>query len=232
MADLSTIENALQHVKARIHQACLAAERSSESVRLLAVSKTMAADKVIEAYQAGQREFGENYVQEGVEKVEQLTHLSDIVWHFIGPIQSNKTKVVAENFSWVQSLDRIKVARRLNEQRPLTKVPLNVLIQLNIDDEESKSGIQLEQLTEFAEQVNSFPQLKFRGLMAIPKATSTERAQQQSFQALNFAFNDMKRRFPSVDTLSLGMSNDLATAIAHGSTMVRIGTSIFGKRQA
>lgn len=232
MADLSTIENALHHVNTRIQQACIAAERSSESVRLLAVSKTMAADKIIEAYQAGQREFGENYVQEGVDKVKQLTHLNDIVWHFIGPIQSNKTREVAENFSWVQSLDRIKTARRLNEQRPLTAAPLNVLIQLNIDDEESKSGIQLEQLTEFAEQVNSFPKLKLRGLMAIPKASATEPAQQQSFQALNLAFNDMKQRFPSVDTLSLGMSNDLATAITHGSTMVRIGTSIFGTRQA
>lgn len=226
------IEQAINQVTTLINKACATSERSPKEVRLLAVSKTKPESDIRAAYQAGQRDFGENYVQEGVGKVQAMQDLDDICWHFIGPLQSNKTKEVAENFAWMHSLDRLKIARRLNDQRGTDQDPLQVLIQINIDDEHSKSGIQLTELESFAAALKDFDQLTLRGVMAIPRADATAQQQAQSYTALQQAFRTLQASYPEVDTLSLGMSNDLDAAIQHGSTMVRIGTAIFGKRQA
>lgn len=231
MAQSLTLKTQLASVEQQIEQACQQVQRAPDSVRLLAVSKTKPASMVLEAYQAGLREFGENYVQEAVDKITELAEYEDIQWHFIGPLQSNKTRLVAENFAWVQSIDRLKIARRLSEQRPQHLPPLQVLIQVNIDDEDSKSGIPLQQLPQLATEVSQLPQLALRGIMSIPAANASEQQQQQSFTALADAFHALKQQYDDVDTLSLGMSNDLATAIRHGSTMIRIGSSLFGKRQ-
>lgn len=224
------IADSVRTVIDSIKSACDNAGRDPDSVRLLAVSKTKPVSDIEAAYQAGLREFGENYVQEGVEKVDALHHLDDCVWHFVGPLQSNKTRPVAERFDWVQSIDRLKIARRLSDQRPSELQPLQVLIQVNIDDETSKSGIDLSELRKLAADVDDLPNLELRGLMAIPAAEADEAQQQRSFQALASAFEKLQSDYPQVDTLSLGMSGDLDLAIAHGSTMVRIGTSLFGKR--
>lgn len=223
---------ALKQVQARVGECSGRAQRSPEQVSVLAVSKTKPASDIMAAYQAGQRRFGENYVQEGIEKIQLLAELEDIEWHFIGPLQSNKSKDVANHFDWMQSLDRVKIAKRLNDQRPADKQPLQVLIQVNIDDEKSKSGITLDALADFSKALEPLEHLQLRGLMAIPKANASEAQQHTSFSALRQAFDDLKARYPQVDTLSLGMSNDLDEAISHGSTMVRIGTAIFGQRQA
>ncbi|WP_420837100.1 YggS family pyridoxal phosphate-dependent enzyme [Aliidiomarina soli] len=232
MADSEAIATALAEQQRRVQKACEQACRAPQSVRILAVSKTKPASAVRAAYQAGQRDFGENYVQEGVDKIAELADLSDIVWHFIGPLQSNKTKLVADNFAWMQSLDRLKIARRLNDQRSDDQAPLQVLVQVNIDNEASKAGIAIDDIADFAAQLAQLPRLQLRGLMAIPAADASNAQQQQSFSALANAFKQLQTHYPQVDTLSLGMSNDLEPAIEHGSTMVRIGTSIFGKRQA
>lgn len=224
------IEQAIHQVKALIGKACEISERSPDSVHLLAVSKTKPDSDIRAAYQAGQRDFAENYVQEGVGKVQAMADLKDICWHFIGPLQSNKTKDVAENFAWMHSLDRLKIARRLNDQRDPNQPPLQVLIQVNIDDESSKAGIAVAEIKEFAAALEEYDQLTLRGLMSIPRADATPSEQAQSFTALQQAFRDLQAGYPQVDTLSLGMSNDLDPAIQHGSTMVRIGTAIFGKR--
>ncbi|RUO22964.1 YggS family pyridoxal phosphate-dependent enzyme [Aliidiomarina minuta] len=231
MAQPLALKTQLASVEQQIEQACKAAQRDPDSVHLIAVSKTKPASMVVEAYQAGLRDFGENYVQEAVDKIAELAQYKDINWHFIGPLQSNKTRLVAENFAWVQSIDRLKIARRLSEQRPTHLPPLQVLIQVNIDDESSKSGIALEQLQELAAEIDQLPQLTLRGIMSIPSANASEQQQQQSFNALAEAFHALQQEYDNVDTLSLGMSNDMATAIQHGSTMVRVGTSLFGKRQ-
>ncbi|MDN7123800.1 YggS family pyridoxal phosphate-dependent enzyme [Pseudidiomarina sp. 1APP75-32.1] len=227
---MNSIINRLKEVRSSIESACLQSNRSPESVQLLAVSKTKPADKIRQLYQAGQRHFGENYLQEALQKQLQLTDLSDIVWHFIGPIQSNKTRDIATHFTWVQSIDRLKIARRLNEQREQHMPPLNILIQVNIDDEQSKAGIAPDQLAEFAAELQQFPQLKLRGLMTLPAANPTAEQQRQSLTAMQRLFSELKSQYPTVDTLSMGMSNDLETAIAAGSTMVRIGTALFGAR--
>ena len=226
------LKDALDKVHQRIAEACSACERSSEDVRLLAVSKTKPDTDVRAAYAAGQRDFGENYVQEGVDKVLALQDLDDICWHFIGPLQSNKSKDVAENFAWMHSLDRLKIARRLDQQRGHLQPPLQVLVQVNIDDEDSKAGIALNEVAHFAAALEELPRLQLRGLMAIPQADASAEQQAQSFSLLQQAFSALQASHPQVDTLSLGMSNDLDAAIQHGSTMVRIGTDIFGKRQA
>lgn len=232
MADSEAIATALAEQQRRVQKACEQASRAPQSVRILAVSKTKPASAVRAAYQAGQRDFGENYVQEGVDKIAELADLSDIVWHFIGPLQSNKTKLVADNFAWMQSLDRLKIARRLNDQRSDAQQPLQVLVQVNIDNEANKGGIAIDDIADFAAQLAQLPRLRLRGLMAIPAADASTAQQRHSFSALANAFKQLQTHYPQVDTLSLGMSNDLEPAIGHGSTMVRIGTSIFGKRQA
>ena len=203
----------------------LSAQFQRENVRLLAVSKTKPVSAIEEAIQAGQKAFGENYVQEGVEKIAYFNQQADLEWHFIGPLQSNKTKLVAAHFDWIQTVDRLKIAQRLSEQRPAGKAPLNVLIQINISDEASKSGIAPEEMLALAKEIALLPNLKLRGLMAIPKPEH-EPAQQKMQQL----FNRLQTEFEGIDTLSMGMSDDMAAAIECGSTMVRIGTAVFGAR--
>lgn len=206
----------------------------TQEVTLLAVSKTKPFADILTAYHAGQRQFGENYVQEGVEKIQlaQQQNLNDITWHLIGPLQSNKTRIVAEHFAWVQTIDRVKIAERLSQQRPDHLQPLQVLIQINISDENSKSGITPQQMEELAQQIINLPKLQLRGLMAIPAPTEDINQQTAVFNQMKVLLQQLQQRFPQqkIDTLSMGMTDDMRTAIACGSTMVRIGTAIFGKR--
>jgi pyridoxal phosphate enzyme (YggS family) len=205
-------------------------QRAADSVKLLAVSKTKPVSAIEDAYAQGQRLFGENYVQEAADKSQQLAHLTDIEWHFIGPIQSNKTRIVAETMDWVHTLDRAKIAVRLNEQRPSDRSPLNVCIQVNISGEDSKSGISLAELPDVVEIVSKQPNLRLRGLMAIPAPQTSLSDQLATYQPLYQAYQALAEQITTVDTLSIGMSGDMEAAIASGSTMVRIGTAIFGAR--
>jgi PLP dependent protein len=226
----NTIADPLAKVTARIQQAALAAGRNGETVRLIAVSKTQPADAIAQAYACGQRDFGENYLQEALEKQAALTDLTEIVWHFIGPIQSNKTRPIAESFAWIHSIDREKVAQRLNDQRPANLAPLQVCLQVNIDDETTKSGVSLADLPALAEAVSHLPRLNLRGLMAIPAADNNPDQQRSAFRKLRQAMQSLQAQGYVLDTLSMGMSGDLDTAIAEGATMVRVGTDIFGAR--
>ena len=227
---METIAERLKSAYNTIKQSALAAHRPPNTVKLLAVSKTKPVSDIVQAYDAGQRLFGENYVQEGVEKIHALQQHSDIEWHFIGPLQSNKTRLVAENFAWVHSIDRVKIAQRLNDQRNAF-VPLNVCLQVNIDEEQSKSGVTAAEVFALAEQVAALPRLRLRGLMTIPSAASSEAELADSFQRMHHLYTQLASQFPQVDTLSMGMSDDMALAIRYGSTMVRIGSAIFGARQ-
>ncbi len=227
---MTSIEHNLQQVRERIATAAARCGRAPEEITLLAVSKTKPASAVAEAIAAGQQAFGENYVQEGVEKVAELAAHPDLQWHFIGPLQSNKSRLVAENFAWCHTVDRERIAQRLNDQRPAALPPLNVLIQVNISDENSKSGIMLEAIPALAAQIAALPRLRLRGLMAIPAPESDYDRQFAICQQMADAFNALKQDYPDVDTLSLGMSDDMDAAIAAGSTMVRIGTAVFGAR--
>lgn len=208
----------------------LSAQFQRENVRLLAVSKTKPVSAIEEAIQAGQKAFGENYVQEGVEKIAYFNQQADLEWHFIGPLQSNKTKLVAAHFDWIQTVDRLKIAQRLSEQRPAGKAPLNVLIQINISDEASKSGIAPEDMLPLAKEIALLPNLKLRGLMAIPKPEHEPAQQKIALSKMQQLFNRLQTEFEGIDTLSMGMSDDMAAAIECGSTMVRIGTAVFGAR--
>lgn len=228
-----TIQQNLQDVRNRIVAISQDCARMPEEVILLAVSKKKSVVVIAEAIAAGQRKFAENYVREGVEKIQYFSALpkgAELEWHFIGPLQSNKTRMVAEHFSWCQTLDRLHIARRLNNQRPTTLKPLNVLIQINISNEKSKSGITLDALLEMAEVVVTLPNLLLRGLMAIPAPQVSHQRQLALLNQMNNAFFALRQYYSQVDTLSMGMTNDMATAIAAGSTMVRIGTAIFGHR--
>ena len=208
----------------------LSAQFQRENVRLLAVSKTKPVSAIEEAIQAGQKAFGENYVQEGVEKIAYFNQQADLEWHFIGTLQSNKTKLVAAHFDWIQTVDRLKIAQRLSEQRPAGKAPLNVLIQINISDEASKSGIAPEEMLPLAKEIALLPNLKLRGLMAIPKPEHEPAQQKIALSKMQQLFNRLQTEFEGIDTLSMGMSDDMAAAIECGSTMVRIGTAVFGAR--
>ncbi|WNY85749.1 YggS family pyridoxal phosphate-dependent enzyme [Leclercia adecarboxylata] len=229
---MNDIAHNLAQVRDKISAAATGCGRASEEVTLLAVSKTKPASAIAEAIDAGQRMFGENYVQEGVEKIRHFREkgTADLQWHFIGPLQSNKSRLVAEHFDWCHTVDRLRIATRLSEQRPAEMPPLNVLIQINISDENSKSGIALEELEQLAEQVAALPGLRLRGLMAIPAPETDYDRQFAVARQMAVAFEALKTRYPTVDTLSLGMTDDMAAAIAAGSTMVRIGTAIFGAR--
>ena len=213
----------------RIASAAQAVGRQPTDVRLLAVSKTWPADSVREAAAAGQQAFGENYVQEGVAKVEALASLG-LEWHFIGPLQSNKTRLVANHFAWVHSIDRLKIAERLSEQRDVHLPPLNVCIQVNVSGEDSKSGVAPAELAALAKAVAVLPRLRLRGLMAIPEPTSDVAVQRARFASLRALRDELNGAGYGLDTLSMGMSDDLEAAIAEGSTMVRVGTAIFGSR--
>ncbi|WP_455425686.1 YggS family pyridoxal phosphate-dependent enzyme [Dryocola sp. LX212] len=229
---MNEIANNLTQVKDKISAAAVRCGRSPEEVTLLAVSKTKPASALAEAVEAGQRAFGENYVQEGVDKIRYFAELGKepLTWHFIGPLQSNKSRLVAEHFDWCHTVDRLKIAARLNEQRPEGMPPLNVLIQINISDENSKSGIALSELDALAEAIAALPNLTLRGLMAIPAPEPDYERQFAVCKQMAAAFESLKSRFATVDTLSLGMTDDMDAAIAAGSTMVRIGTAIFGAR--
>ncbi|WP_162285978.1 YggS family pyridoxal phosphate-dependent enzyme [Pantoea stewartii] len=227
---MTSIQHNLQQVRQRIAAAATRCGRAPEEITLLAVSKTKSASAVKEAAAAGQLAFGENYVQEGVEKVQALTSHPNLIWHFIGPLQSNKSRLVAEHFAWCHTLDRLKIAQRLNDQRPEHLAPLNVLIQVNISDENSKSGIMLEAVDELAQAIAAMPRLRLRGLMAIPAPEQDYQKQLAVCQQMADAFHQLKQHYSDVDTLSMGMSDDMEAAIAAGSTLVRIGTAIFGAR--
>lgn len=224
-----TIPQALILTQQRIDEACQVAGRKAHEVLLLAVSKTKPLSDVIAAYDHGQRHFGENYLQDALDKISQCPH-DDIEWHFIGAIQSNKTKTIAAQFDWVHTLDREKVARLLSLHRPDHLPPLKVLIQVNISNEANKSGVALEHLDALVEQVTQLPKLLLCGLMCIPAAGQTESNQHRAFNAMATARDQLNRTYPHIKQLSMGMSGDLSSAIACGSTMVRIGTDIFGSR--
>lgn len=231
MTDL-VLSESLAAARARLDEALTAAGRPADDARLLAVSKTKPAELIREAWHEGQREFGENYVQEALDKQAELADLDPIVWHFIGPLQSNKTRDVAEHFSWVHSVDRERIARRLNDQRPEALGPLDICLQVNISDEASKSGLSLDDLPALAEAVLSMPRLRLRGLMAIPAPAEGLMEQRAPFARLREALEGLAERFPEapLDTLSMGMSADLEAAVLEGATLVRLGTAIFGAR--
>ena len=230
---MSSIAINLQAVRQQIVHAALEADRSFTEILLLAVSKNFGAAAVLEAVTAGQSAFGENYVQEAVDKIAELQILSPNLapdWHFIGPIQSNKTRLIAQHFSWVHSVDRLKIAERLSEQRPAHLPPLNICLQINISEQQTKSGTHISEILELARQVKSLPNLRLRGLMAIPAPAETVALQRAAFQPIRQMWEDLNRQGFELDTLSMGMSADLEAAILEGSTIVRIGTAIFGKR--
>ena len=226
---MTTIASNLQAVRGAIAAAAAETGRSAGDVDLLAVSKTFAADALREAYQAGQRCFAESYVQEALGKIAVLRDLP-IEWHYIGPIQSNKTRVIAENFMWVHSVDRLKIAERLSEQRPAHLPPLHVCLQVNISGEDSKSGIAPDEAGVLAHAIAKLPNLKLRGLMAVPAPSDDVTAQRMIFAQLRKLRDQLNQQGLQLDTLSMGMSHDFAAAIAEGATMVRIGTAIFGNR--
>lgn len=227
---MATIFTALQDVQARIRAACTAAARNDNEVTLLAVSKTFPSRDIRTLYEHGHRAFGENYAQELATKQHELSDCTDLEWHFIGPIQSNKTRLVAENAAWVHTVDRFKIAERLAKQRPSDRQPLNICLQVNVSGEQSKSGIAPNQLLELAQQVSQLPQLKIRGLMCIPEATDNATHLAAQFATLVKLKEQLKQQGFALDTLSMGMSADLELAIASGSTLVRIGSALFGAR--
>jgi pyridoxal phosphate enzyme (YggS family) len=233
--DMHKIDDKLAKVTARIHQAATAAGRNPQTVQLIAVSKTQPAAAVAEAYACGQRAFGENYLQEALDKQAALQTLPELdrhalEWHFIGPIQSNKTRPIAAHFGWVHSVDRLKIAQRLSEQRPDGLPPLNICVQVNIDDETTKSGVSLAELPALVAAISPLPQLRLRGLMAIPAATNNPAQQRAAFAKLRSARDALNAQGYELDCLSMGMSGDMEAAIAEGATFVRVGTDIFGAR--
>lgn len=228
----NALPESLASARERLRRALEDAGRSPTSATLLAVSKTKPAEMLREAWQHGQREFGENYLQEALDKQAALEDLDGIVWHFIGPLQSNKTRAVAEQFAWVHSVDRLKIAKRLSEQRPAALPPLNVCLQVNISREATKSGVLPEGTLVLAQEIAALPGLALRGLMAIPAPTETLEAQRQPLAALRQLLEELQAALPEapLDTLSMGMSDDLEAAVLEGATLVRLGTAIFGAR--
>lgn len=226
---MDRIDERLSGIKQRIHQAMQSAQRNDQ-LKLLAVSKYHSLDKIKALHHLGQNDFGENYVSEAQEKINASADLS-ICWHFIGPIQSNKTRLIAELFDWVQSVDRLKIAERLNNQRPDTLPPLNICLQVNLNQEPQKAGFIATELEQNMEQILSYPKLKIRGLMAIPEQSDEIDRQRKNFARLRELQNDLNQQFHlQMDTLSMGMSGDLEAAVLEGSTMLRIGTALFGPR--
>ena len=226
---MTSISNRLQDILATIQSAKLVAHRT-HPVNLLAVSKAQSTSAIREAYVAGQKLFGENYLQEALDKQSQLADLA-IEWHFIGPIQINKTQLIAQHFDWVHSVDRLKVAQRLNDARPNTLAPLQVCIQVNISNEESKSGVTQQELETLAKAISLMPQLKLRGLMAIPEPSTDNNKQRLQFKQVRECYDALLAKGFSLDTLSIGMSDDYPIAIEEGATIVRIGSALFGARQ-
>jgi hypothetical protein len=230
---MSTIAHKLQAVELTIQAACAAANRPREAVQLLAVSKTFGVDAVLEAIASGQNSFGENYLQEALDKIAGVAAAlpeSAVEWHFIGPIQSNKTRPLATHFNWVHTIERLKIAQRLSEQRPDGLSSLNVCLQVNISGEASKSGVAPADLPALARDVASLPHIKLRGLMAIPEPETDVSKQRAAFAQVRALFDQLNRDGFALDTLSMGMSADIAAAIAEGATIVRVGSAIFGAR--
>ncbi|MBE0404870.1 YggS family pyridoxal phosphate-dependent enzyme [Halomonas citrativorans] len=233
MMDIALPES-LAQARERLHQALLEAKRPLNDATLLAVSKTKPVSLIRQAYALGQRAFGENYLQEALDKQIELADLNDIVWHFIGPLQSNKTRAVAEHFDWIHSIDRLKIANRLSEQRPSHLAPLNICLQVNISREASKSGVIPEDVKALAYEAAQLPRLRLRGLMAIPAPADTLEAQRKPLAELSHLLTELQTTLPQapLDTLSMGMSDDLEAAVMEGATLVRLGTAIFGARGA
>ena len=226
------IKNNISSIQRRLQQAASDAGRTPNEVLLLAVSKTRTSTQIKAALAAGITSFGENYLQEALEKIDQLSS-AELDWHFIGPLQSNKTRLAAENFSWIHSVDRLKIAQRLSEQRPSTMAPLNLCLQINIDNEPSKSGFSAQQALAAAAEIANLPNVKLRGLMAIPQSRTDLKAQRTPFmklRQLKDQMNSLLDNSRKLDTLSMGMSGDMAAAILEGATIVRVGTDIFGPR--
>lgn len=227
---MNSLTQRLKAVQTRITKAAILNQRNIDSIQLLAVSKTQPVDALMQAAQAGQIRFGENYLQDALPKIAALKKQGfALEWHYIGPIQSNKTRAIAENFQWVHSVDRLKIAQRLNEQRPADMPTLKVCIQVNIGNEGQKAGVHPDELNELAEAIMQLPQLELHGLMAIPPASNNSEQQQAAFASVRALFEKLPAS-ATLDTLSMGMSKDLEAAIAEGSTLVRIGTAIFGNR--
>jgi pyridoxal phosphate enzyme (YggS family) len=228
---MPSLDDNLAAVHARIAEAARSARRAPGSVHLLAVSKTFPAEDVRAAFAAGQRAFGENYVQESLEKIEALAELrAQLEWHFIGPLQSNKTRPVAEHFDWVHSVDRLKIAERLSQQRPDALAPLNVCLQVNVSGEASKSGVAPAEAPALARAIAALPKLRLRGLMSIPEPAENLDAQRAPHRRLRALFDSLVAEGLALDTMSMGMSSDLEAAVLEGATIVRVGTAIFGKR--
>lgn len=231
---MNSVPDNLLAIKNKIHKIAVECERDPNTIELIAVSKTKPVNQITEAINAGQLSFGENYVQEGVEKIHYFKQtMPDVplIWHFIGPLQSNKTKLVAENFDWMHTIDRLKIAQRLNDQRPANMTKLNVLIQVNISQEASKSGVAPDQVVELVKQIVNLPNLSLRGLMAIPEIENDFDKQLKVFKQMQQLLQSLQTDYPFMKTLSIGMTGDMPAAIVAGSTMVRIGTAIFGARQ-
>ena len=226
---MTTISNALQAARTRISRAAAQCGRDPESITLLAVSKTVMPETIRSAYASGQHAFGESYAQEALDKIAMLQDL-DIVWHFIGPLQSNKTKLIAENFAWAHSVERMKIAQRLSDQRPDNLAPLNLCLQVNISGEASKSGVAPSEVALLAQAIATLPKIKLRGLMAIPEATEESAKQHAQFRLLRQLYDQLLAQGYGLDTLSMGMSGDLEAAIQEGATIVRVGSAIFGER--
>jgi PLP dependent protein len=226
---VTTIAENIRRLTGQIRELEQLYERPIGSVKLLAVSKRHTIESIIAASEAGIQDFGENYLQEALDKIQKLSPIR-ANWHFIGPIQSNKTKPIAENFQWVHSVDRLKIAQRLSEQRGPSRPELNVCVQINLSAEASKSGVALDEAKTLCDSIEALPNLRLRGLMAIPAALPDIESQRQSFRSLAIEFARIKARYAQLDTLSMGMSNDFEAAIAEGSTLIRIGTAIFGPR--
>ncbi|MCL4106062.1 UNVERIFIED_CONTAM: hypothetical protein GTU68_058368 [Idotea baltica] len=229
MSDTPISQNVTKLIN-RVRLAAQKSQRSPQDICIVAASKTRSSQIIEQAFDAGLSHFGENYLQEALEKIQQL-HELNIVWHFIGPIQSNKTRAIAENFDWVHSVDRVKIARRLSTQRPDHLAPLQLCLQVNISAEASKSGLSAEELPELVEEISGLENIELRGLMAIPAVTSDVSQQNRAFEAMSELLASVRAVSPSMDTLSMGMSSDLEAAIAQGSTLIRVGTDIFGPRE-
>jgi len=227
------LSDSLTGARQRLRYALENAGRPPDDATMLAVSKTRPAADIRHAWRLGQRHFGENYLQEALDKQAELTDLDDISWHFIGPLQSNKTRAVAEHFDWVHSVDRLKTAKRLSEQRPADKPPLNLCLQVNVSDEDAKSGVTPNALLALAQSVSQLPNVRLRGLMAIPAPAETLSAQRKPLATLRECLETLAQSLPDapLDTLSMGMSGDLEAAILEGATLVRLGSAIFGARQ-
>ena len=227
---MNKITENYQKIKELLFQATVQAKRPENSVRLLAVSKNQSLEAILQAASCGQRDFGENYLQESIKKIKNLNR-KNLIWHFIGHIQTNKTREIAENFDWVHTIDRLKTAERLSKQRPLYAENLNICIQVNIDSEKGKYGVTVDNLLELSQAIIDLPKLTLRGLMCIPAICHEYEDQRKPFAKLRYQMNFLEKHKLKLDTLSMGMTNDYKAAIIEGATMVRIGTALFGERQ-